>query len=267
MRDTVVDWVKSSYAYAVVRRFVELELLDRSFGLAAQTFVAVLPLVILLVVFVTDAPGQVISTSVGDRFGLDESARTAVRLLFEAPGSTRAISWLALIMTALSAFSLSRRLSRVFAAILGLPSLLRSQLWRGLVWIALQVGLFLVASGLRAVRRDSGMIVATLLVLALLIVWFLADVAGLRLLVPTAPRRILIPSAIVSGVGRVGLAVWAAIYMPRALANESVQYGPIGVTFVFFTFILGGVLVYLAGPLLVSVWFQRRSESVSITKR
>ena len=39
----------ASYPAAVVRRFFDLELLDRSFGLAAQAFVAMLPLVIVIV--------------------------------------------------------------------------------------------------------------------------------------------------------------------------------------------------------------------------
>jgi hypothetical protein len=64
-------------------------------------------------------------------------------------------------------------------------------------------------------------------------------------------------------VGRIGLWAWAAIYMPRALTDQATQFGPIGVTFVIFTFLLVGVLVLLAAPLLVSVWKERRGEPVA----
>jgi membrane protein len=259
--DRIVRWVNESYPAAVVRRFFDLELLDRSFGLAAQAFVALLPLVIVLVTVIVEKPDEVIAGSISDRFGLDTPARTAMQLLFQAPTSVKTISWLAIVLSFLSAWALSRRLSRVYASIFGLPSLKRKQTWRGLVWIVLQVVLFVLASSLRAVRRDGGPVLAVVAVLVLLAVWFLADAAGLRLLVPSVPRHLLVPTAIVAGVGRIGLTIWASIYMPKALSQNSEQYGPIGVTFVFFTFLLAGVLVYVGAPLLVSVWEQRRSGS------
>lgn len=259
----VVDvraWIDASYPMAVVRRFFALELLDRSFGLAAQAFVAMLPIVLVFITVVLQANPVVIADQVGDRFALDRPARSAIQVLFEAPASVRTISGLAVFMSLLSAYSLSRRLSRVYASILQLEPLARSQVWRGLVWIGLQVVLFVAASALRGVRRDSGALIATLAVIALLATWFLADVAGLRLLVPKVPRRVLIPTAVIAGVGRFGFAVWGTIYMPRALTDQALQYGPIGVTFAIFTYILAGVFVYVGAPLLVSTWELWRAE-------
>ena len=254
------EWLLASYFAAVVRRFFALELLDRSFGLAAQAFVALLPLVIVLVSVLIGSPEEVIASNVSDRFGLDAPARTAMQLLFQAPATVKSISWLAILMSFLSAFALSRRLSRVYASIVEQPPLQRHQLWRGMVWILVQVSLFVAASELRAVRRNGGLLVALLSIIVLLLVWFAADVASLRLLVPSVPRAVLIPSAIVCGIGRIGLAGWAAFYMPTALSNQATQYGPIGVTFAFFTFILAGVLVYVCAPLLVMTWLRWRDE-------
>ncbi len=45
------------------------------------------------------------ANSIGDRFGLDDAARTALRVLFDHPG-TAAISWVAILISLLSAFSL-----------------------------------------------------------------------------------------------------------------------------------------------------------------
>ena len=151
-----------------MRRFFDLELLDRSFALAAQAFVALLPLVIVVVsAFVTDS-ADTIANSIGDRFGLDDAARTALRVLFDHPG-TAAISWTAILISLLSAFSLSRRLARTYALIFEVPPLPRSKSWHGLVWIVLQVTLFVVASLLRNLREGSGIPLAVLAVMGMLL--------------------------------------------------------------------------------------------------
>jgi membrane protein len=253
------DRALASYPAAVVRRFFELELLDRCFGLAAQAFVSMLPLLIVVVSLFMGGKQDLLATSMNERFGLVGAAELAVRALFQAPAEIVTISWLAVTMSLLSAFALSRRLSRVYGSIFGLPSMARSEVWRGLVWIGLQLILFAAASQLRGVRRDSGVILAAVAIVVLLAVWFLGDMAGLRLLVPSIPRSVLVPSAILTGVGRVGLAAWGAIYMPRSLSEQADQFGPIGVTFALFTYILAGVFVYTGGPLLASVWLRRRS--------
>ncbi len=248
-----------SYPAAVVRRFFELELLDRSFGLAAQVFVALLPLLIVVVSVTFDDDGNTIATEITERFGLINPADSAVRALFSAPGTVMAISWLAIIMSFLSAFSLSRRLSRTLGVIYGLPPLSRKQLWRGVVWILLQLAVFGLASSLRGVRRDQGAILATLAGFLLLFVWFLGDMAGLKLLVPSITRRLLIPTAILGGIGSLGVTVWSAVFMPKTLSSQAEQFGPIGVVFALFTLILAATLVVLIAPLMVAVWDHRRS--------
>jgi membrane protein len=247
------DWVEDSYLLAVLRRFFALELLDRSFGLAAQAFVALLPLIIVLVSLFTNDSSEIIANSVGDRFGLDSLAREALRALFtHSPGA--AISWFAILLSLLSAFSLSRRLARIYASLFGVAPLPRSQNWRGLVWIVLQLSLFIAASSLRAVRRDGGVLLAVCLTLVLMVLWFAADFVSVRLLVPTARTRLIAASAIVSSVGRLGMAIWATVYMPRTLNTQAALYGPIGVTFAIFTYLLVAALVYVCAPLIVTTW-------------
>jgi len=252
-RADVREWLLASYPAALVKRFFELELLDRSFGLAAQAFVALLPLIIVIVsIFSTDS-SEVIANSIGDRFGLDELARGALRALFaHSPGA--AISWFAIVLSLLSAFSLSRRLARIYASLFGVERLPRSQNWRGLVWIVLQLALFVAASSLRAVRRDSGVALAIITIVALVAVWLVADFVSVRLLVPVAPTSLVIASAVVSSVGRLGMAAWATVYMPRTLDSQAAQYGPIGVTFAIFTYLLVAALIYVCAPLVVTTW-------------
>lgn len=247
------DAVQASYPMAVVRRFIDLELLDRSFGLAAQAFVALLPLVIVTVsLFVADS-GDTIANAIGNRFGLETAAQVALRALFSHP-TAATISWLAVAVSFLSAFSLSRRLARVYASIFGVPPLPRRKNWHGLVWIGLQVALLVLASMLRDLRTESGVVLATVAVVALLLLWFVADMAGLLLLVPAASRRLMMSSAVLSSLGRAGMAIYSFTYLSRSLDRQAQQYGPIGVTFGIFTYLLVAALVYVGAPLLATTW-------------
>lgn len=253
------NWILGSFAVAVVRRFFQLELLERSFGLAAQAFVALLPLVIAVVsIFVADS-GALIANQISDRYGLDRVARQAIESLFSATSDVVTISWLALVMSALSAFSLSRRLARTYAAIFDVPPLRPNQTWRGLVWIALQVALLIATSTLRDVYRTHGGLIEVAAMVGLLGTWFFVDWFGVRLLVPSVPSRLVLASAIVSGAGRLGVALWSAIYMPSALSEQAAQYGPIGVTFAIFTYLLVNVVVYVGAPVLVTTWISWRA--------
>jgi len=253
VRERVLD----SYPAAVFRRFLELELLDRSFGIAAQLFVAMLPLIIVVVSVTLDPNSDFIPSQISERFGLVGAADTSVRALFSAPGPERAISWLAVVMSLLSAFSLSRRLSRTYGLIFGLPSLRRNQLWRGVAWIGLQILLFGLASELRTFRREEGDVLATLAGLLLLLVWFVGDLAAVKLLVPSIPRSLLIPTAALGSAGSLAVGAWAAVFMPHTFSTQAEQFGPIGVTFALFTLLLAVTLVIVLAPLMVAVWFHR----------
>jgi tellurite resistance protein TehA-like permease len=122
------------------------------------------------------------------------------------------------------------------------------------VWIGLQVVLLVLASMLRDLRMESGLPLATAAVVALMVLWFAADMAGLLLLVPAASRRLMAASAVLSSLGRLGMAAWSYLYLSRSLERQAEQYGPIGVTFGIFTYLLVAALVYVGAPLLVTSW-------------
>jgi hypothetical protein len=257
-------WVVESYPFAVVRRFLELELLERSVALAAQAFIALLPLVILIVsLFVTDV-GAVLSEQFSDRLGLDSITTAAIEALFSENAGQRAISWLAVVMVLVSAFSLARRLARVYASVFQVPPLRRQENWRGLIWIILQVALMLLAASLKQVRDDGGWLLFGAAILGLLLLWFGTDMASLRLLVPSAKTRLIAASALVSTVGRTLMGAWTAVYFTRSLSEQAQQYGPIGVTFALYTYLLVGVFVYVGSPLLVTTWVTWRAERAQL---
>ena len=257
MVERVKDWVLASYPFAVIRRFFELQMLDKAFVLSAQAFVALLPIVIVLISAVFQSDGVGLAISLSDRFGLEGAARDAVVGLFNAPEHTMTLSWLAIILSLLSAWSLGRRLAKTYATIFDLPPLPRKQMWRGLVWVVVMALLIVLTSQLRDLTRTYGVWALIFGSLGLLLLWFGGLYLSIRVIVPSLSKRLLVATAIVGVVGQLGLTIWAAIYMPRALTSQAEQFGPIGVTFALFTFVLVAATLILIAPLIVSVWHQR----------
>lgn len=252
--------VERSYPGAVTRRFFELQLTDKALGISAQAFIALLPMLIVIISVVLKSDGEVVGEFLIDRFALAGVSREAVISLFATTSAKVAVSWLAIIVTTLSALSLARRLSAVFASIFDVPKLPGRQVWRALVWIFVQVAMITAVAELRDLWRTSGVVLAVLAGILLFVIWGGGEAFGLSLLVPSVSFRQLLAVGFLSGFGRIALSSWAYFYMPRALDSQAAQYGAIGVTFALFTLILAGVILMLLSPLMVSTWVMRRSQ-------
>ena len=257
----VVERVFDTYPGEVVRRFFDLQLTDKALGLSAQAFIALMPMLIVIISVALKSNGEIVGEFLIDRFALEGASRQAVTALFATTSNSVAVSWLAIIITTVSALSLARRLSGVFASIFEVPKLPGRQVWRALVWVVVQVVMITAVAELRDVWRNEGWALAFLAGVLLFVLWGGGEALGLSLLVPAVPRGQLIAVGILSGVGRIALSSWAIFYMPRALDSQAAQYGAIGVTFALFTLILAGVIIMLIAPLMVSTWVMRHRRS------
>jgi hypothetical protein len=128
-----------TYPGEVVRRFFELQIIDKSLGLSAQAFIALLPMLIVVISVVLKSNGEVVGEFIIDRFALAGVSKQAVTALFATSTAVAAVSWLAIVVTVLSALSLARRLSGVFASIFDVPKLPGRRIWRALLWILVQM--------------------------------------------------------------------------------------------------------------------------------
>ncbi len=234
-----IGWVLVRARFLVLR-IRQLELLDRAYTLAAQSFVTLLPLIIIIAAALS-APGQsnVVAEEFIARFGLVGAAARAVEDLIVVPDE--GIYWLGLILTVYAAFTLSKRASRAYNAIWGTEQLpIRSQ-WRSLVWVAVQVGLIILVTELRDFARESDALLLVLWSAAVLLVWAAAEFFTQGLLTRgQVPRRRLIVAVAFATLGRVGIVVWTAFYLSASMVRQAETYGPIGVVFALFT----GLLVY-----------------------
>jgi membrane protein len=237
-----------------------IRLLDLAYTLSAQAFVALIPLLLVVTgLFTSSGDDALVAQQLVDRFGLAGAARTAVHLLFQTPGAGTGLYWAGLLITLYSAFVLSRRVGRAYAQIWDIrPLPPAQQWWRGLTWIAIQVTMVLLVSGLRSFGRDHGTALEITAVIALLLVWGGSEFAAQRLLTAgqVARERLVVAAGLVS-LGRLGLGVWSAVYLPNSLARQSEQYGPIGVVFGLFTWIFASLLVLLVTTLLGAVLTSR----------
>jgi membrane protein len=234
-----------------VSRVGQLELLDRAYTLAAQTFVALFPLILAIAAGVTAPGSNVVAEEVIRRFGLAGAAAEAVQDLIVV--RAQGYYWLGLILTCYAAFTLSKRASRAYNAVWETPQIPVRGQWRALVWILVQLLMIVVVTELRAVVKSSGVPLALLTAVVILVGWFAVEVFTQNLLTQglVARHRILVAAGFAT-VGRLGIVVWSAAFLTPSIVRQATAYGPIGVVFALFT----GLLVYwivLLGATLLAV--------------
>jgi membrane protein len=244
-------------------------ILDLSYTLAAQAFVALIPLVLVITgAFLAAGSSSAVGDTLVTRLDLAGAAREAVHTLFQSPGSGSGIYWLGLVITLYSAFSLARRVSRAYTSIWDVHPLAVGQQWRGLVWVLLQVSVTIAATWLRAIGREQGAYVEVLALTGLVVAWVGGEYLAQVLLTAgqVARRRVLAAASLVS-VGRAGVLVWSGLYLPGTLSRQAELYGPIGVVFGLFTWIFASAAVLVVGTMVAAVltarpvgtWFTRRT--------
>ncbi|NUT33083.1 MAG: hypothetical protein HOV79_08415 [Hamadaea sp.] len=247
----------------VLRRMSEIELLDRVYVIAAGTFVSVLPLLLLVTGALGASPSRgesLLAVQLIQRLGLDGSAADAVRALL--PSSSLRFYAVGLAITFFGLYSLSRRAAHAYAAIWQIPDLPRNRLWRALVWILLQLAAILSVGIVRDQARGAEPTARLALFVTIGIIWYATELAGQRLI---TDRQVtwgrLHLAAGLTTVARLGVAVWASIYLATSLARQAELYGPIGVVFAMFTSLFATIAATLIATLIAATLTTRRPSS------
>lgn len=252
---TAADAIRRSWLGTFYERVLELRLLDQIYQVSASVFVAYIPLILALAAVVTGGQTAV-AEAIVTRFRLTGSAAQTVLELLDSPNS--GIYWLGLIIILWSAISIGRKFSRMYTDIWQVPRLRLKQQWRAAVWLVLQVSMLGSIAWIRDVWGPAGGGRVVAYVTGSIMVWWLAEYAAQWVLTAgQVPARRLVVGASVVTAGRVGLGFWAATYLADSLANQALTYGPIGVVFSIFTYIVSAVGVIVVGTLLASIWTDR----------
>jgi membrane protein len=236
----------------LVARIGQLELLDRAYTLAAQTFVTLLPLILAIAAGVASPGSNLVAEEFIKRFGLVGAAATAVQQLIQV--RSEGIYWIGLALTLYAAFTLSKRASRAYNAVWGTSQLPIRDQWRSLVWILVQLVLIIMVTELRGFARDAGPVLALMVGVVILLVWAGAEVLTQTLLTrgQVVRRRILVAAAFAT-IGRLGIVVWSAFFLTKSMVRQAEAYGPIGVVFALFSGLLIYWVVLLGATLLAAV--------------
>jgi membrane protein len=218
--------------------------------IAAQVFVSVFPILIMAAAWL----GSRTSESITDAVGVPEETEIVLQdALANSAGS--AFGVIGTLLVLVSATSLSRALTRAFAAIWDLtrPRVGINVAWRWLGAVLTLVGymvlvrwLIRVIDGLPAADTWGWLVPLTLdTAIAILI--------PLLLLAGQLPARLLLPGAAVFGLIMLVVRPASAAFLPRALEASADHYGTIGVAFTYIAWLYMMSFCFLGAALIGEV--------------
>jgi membrane protein len=230
----MVGWLLSRWPGRIALRAaatcIRIEVFDQSMAISARFFTSVFPVLILIATWVGGAG----TDKVAEAINMPKQTRA---LLEEAVDGSGGVTFgvIGMLLVLVSATSLSRALTRVFASIWNLPrpkiSLVSAWRWLTVV-LALTLSLIVVhtMSGLveGSPYGDPWYLVAALtfdVAVAVFVPWVLLS-GAVRL-------RCLTPGALVFGLAMLAVRPATAAWLPRGLESSADLYGSIGVAFTY----------------------------------
>ena len=221
------------------RRGVEIELMHRAFGFAALGFVTLVP---LLIVVAAAAPlnGRSFPAWAIAGLGLSGRAASAVNGLFgptaKVLSTTTALSAAVLAVFGLSFVSVVQTgLARVWE----LPAARLLSVWRQAIWLAVLLGLLIVGADLLALLHHGWFITTVRWCAtaggALAFFWWTQHF----LLESRVPWRALLPGAVLTVAGLVGLRVFSAVIFGPLIVSSAITYGAIGAVLIVVSWLIG----------------------------
>jgi membrane protein len=248
------------FGRAWLGRFVGVQGVDRAMALAALSFSALIPLLIVYSASVPRPDGEDFASELIDRFDLEGDAAASVREAFTATSSvTDSTSVFSLLLLIASALSFTRGLQRLYESVYGLPALGMRGTPAGLTWLVAVVA-FLTVRPLLSGLFDGEPLLELCVSLALaaaLWTW-----TPYLLLARRLPSRVLLPGAILAAIGNTGLALTSVIWLPRTITDSAAQYGAIGVAFALLGWLVAACFVLVISAAGGAVASERLSPSL-----
>ena len=229
---------------------IRIELFDRSMTIAAQVFTSVLPILILVASWSSVSE----TVAIEDAVNMPEATRSVLEPALQASGSA-AFGIVGALIVLVSATSLSRALTRAFAAVWDLPRP-KSRLASAWRWLAVLLALcltVLVAQGLNGFTAqlpprkvwEWTLTLTCDLAIAVFVPWVLLSGA-------VRPRH-LVPGALLFGLVMLAVRPASGVWLPRALEVSAERYGSIGVAFSYLAWLYVVSFCFLATAVLGQV--------------
>lgn len=241
-------------------RLAALNLVEGAMRLAAQAFLAALPLLMTVAAFAPAGLKNLLLDSLGSVLGVHGEALDDVRHVYSAGASARqSVGALGALLTLASATAFSRALQAVCERCWRLPRApMRSAAWRWLIWLVVWLTFMLVQAPL---RRGFGIGPATGLALSLagsVLLWWWSQhlLLGGRI-----GWLSLLPGAVLAGAGTITLSWAGHLLLSQAMRRGFEEFGPLGPVFTLLSWLIGIFLVAIAGMALgeavaTSTWYR-----------
>jgi membrane protein len=247
----LMEWAEQTFPGRCLRRFFAINGTMLALVVAAQAFMAFIPLLIVVASLTPAAETAGLGGQLVERFHLTGDSATAVRTLFtRPPESGGSLTVIGVVLLIVSGLSLSRALQRAYEAAWGLPRSVRGTLNGVAALTILLTEIILLSLLARLLRGVPAGSVATFVIRGGLtvLVWL---VLQHMLLAGRISWRLLLPGAILAAVGQQVLSLFSAVWMPHLIERNAQRYGVIGVTFALLSW-LTAVAVLLVGAAVVS---------------
>ncbi|MEV7415896.1 YhjD/YihY/BrkB family envelope integrity protein [Streptomyces sp. NPDC089919] len=236
----------------------EMELMHRAMGFAALGFLTLIP---LLIVVAAAAPGsfQGFGRWLGQGLGVSASSREQIELLFGASaGALERTTAFGLAALAVFGLTFGSAVQTGYEKVWDLPTARWHTMWLHVVWLAL---LIVFLGVLIAVSPPGDGIARTLLagaadsVSTMLFFW-----VSQRLLLGGRVRwRALLPGAVATTLGLLGLRGFSQLVFSPLIASNAVTYGAFGTLLVVQSWLVGVGFVVYGGALVGRLFHEHRT--------
>lgn len=223
----------------LTERLVDSSLLDAGTRLAAQAFLAAVPLLFAVAAFAPVSVRDQLRDSLRSMFGLTGASDQQLQQVFDqstAEGVRETTGVVGALIALVSATSFSRAMARVCERAWGLPKAgTRIAAWRWAVWLlALLLVVFLQAP-IRDGFGAGAWLGLPLYFVVALGVWLWTQHLLLAKRVPWLP---LLPGALLGATASTALGLTARLYMPGALNRALAEYGSLGLVLTLLSWLI-----------------------------
>ncbi|MET9651288.1 ribonuclease BN [Streptomyces sp. NPDC006460] len=233
-------------------RVTALDLWQRSLGFAALGFLTLVPLLIVVSAADTES-GRGFAQWLGDGLGVSAPARAEIARLFALPGQVwRTTTAFGLAVLAVFGLSFGTVVQSGYEKVWDLPPERWWSRWRHVVWLAVLIGVLYLFAVTTLWGDNPARGVGTALCGTLFFWWSQRWLLGGRI-----GWLALLPGAVATTVGLLGLRIFSRLVFSPLIASSAVTYGPFGAFLVIQSWLLAvGVVVFggaLVGQLLDDV--------------
>ncbi|MFG3037578.1 YhjD/YihY/BrkB family envelope integrity protein [Streptomyces sp. NPDC048330] len=220
-------------------RLVSGNLLDSATRLAAQAFLAAIPLLFALAAFASLGVRQQLAESLRAMFGLSGAADDQLRQVLDQSGSDEVRETTGVVgalVALVSATSFSRAMSRVCERAWGLPkSGTRIAAWRWAVWLLALVLVVFLQAPIRNGFGAGAWLGTPVYFVVSTGVWLWTQHLLLARRIAWLP---LLPGALLAGAATTVLGLTARLYMPNALDRALAEYGSLGLVLTLLSWLI-----------------------------